>query len=293
MTDHVRRKTVRTASGQRPFQSQGTLFSPDASGSVGRRASLRYFKRQCRRTRLLTRENLSAKLRSHYAKKTPFDERLTRMREQNRILQTNRNRLVEISSHLAEVHGINDQSKHWALLVNLCALPVSNPSHPLFEPDAWKISRDLTAWKKGHQKLRAFSTTLAAATESLDEIAHDPVLLAAIQHVDVFKQLPQLVGPLFALADIALMASQIEGKSGNRPHPTWALIATDACRAFWREQMGKEPKRLFNTAEKSRNGGGKNKTTEPANPFSCWFCDVMRTVAGYSPAQCDTLLRLK
>jgi hypothetical protein len=103
--------------------------------------------------------------------------------------------------------------------------------------------------------------------------------------------IPKLVKAFFEFQELVEDAASIEGKRGNRPHPEWMNEATKLCRKFWRKHMRRDAVGYFNAIKKSGRQKSFNRVTEPANPFSRWFCDVMKVGGGLTPSQCDTLLR--
>jgi hypothetical protein len=203
--------------------------------------------------------------------------------------------LNETAHGLAIKHKISDTGAQRKLLAALKSTKDFMVSVATLEPDRWKIPRDLTSWEGARAKLTHFARDLMSLTRALDEILEDDVMFTALNRAAnnlPFQELPQLVGAITQFSQVAVEAAATEGKRGNRPHPPWKLEATKLCREFWLKNMNEQPKRYFNAAKKpSRGERGANRTTEPANAFSRWFCDVMREVDGLAPGECDTLLR--
>jgi hypothetical protein len=194
-----------------------------------------------------------------------------------------RNMISEAGQHLAVKHGVGNVPAHERLMNELANTRWTVRSLPIFERGAWEIPSDLTPWKKTRPKLRVLASRLRSIAKALHEIADDPLLFAAIRHVDDREQFPDVVPGLFNLANLVQAAAEIEGHKGNRPYPRWTIQATKQCKEFWRNEMHQEPKAFFK----------ENHTTEPANPFSSWFCDVMDKVAEFTTTECQTMLRRK
>jgi hypothetical protein len=193
--------------------------------------------------------------------------------------------LPETSKRIADDSGIKDIRSHYMLVRELSLMRDRVRSGRAFKPGskAWALPRKVTTWKTGRPKLLSFANKLWSLEGPLREIARDQVLLGAIQHIDHGGRFPKLVGALVALAELAQAAAEIKGKKGNRAHPDWTIEATKMCRSFWRGQMHKEPKPYFK----------QDPTTEPANDFSRWFCQVMSVVAGLTDSGCKTILNRK
>ena len=201
-------------------------------------------------------------------------------------------KLAGTAVRIASAHGIKNVPAHQTLLRELFILPIVIRSGASLEPGAWSIPRDLTEWKKVRPKLETLSKRLTSISDSLDDLIDDPVAMAALSRFDHMQRLPDLVEAVCALSEIAWSASKIAGRKGNRPIPPWTSKAAGLCQEFWREHKFDEPKPYFNlVAKPKKNERVTNSTTEPANAFSRWFCAVMRAVAGFTPSQCDTILR--
>jgi hypothetical protein len=212
----------------------------------------------------------------------------------SRRLQQREVWLNETSHGLAIKHKISDAGAQRKLLAALKSAKDFTVSAAILEPDGWKIPRDLTSWEDARAKLTAFARDLMSVSRALDEILKDDVMFTALNRAAnslPFQELPQLVRAITQLSQVAVEAAATEGKRGNRPLPAWKLEATNFCREFWLKNMNEQPKRYFNAAKKPSRGERSNRTTEPANAFSRWFCDVMREVDGLTPSECDTLLR--
>ncbi len=216
-----------------------------------------------------------------------FGARARRLRKQRETW------LNEIAERLATKHKISAIDAHRALLSDLLGTRVEILSGTNLDPKDWKVPRDLTPWKDARAQLMYLAKQLGAATEILKR--HDQVVSDALQYAAMnlpHRGLPDLVAAIFEFEQVAVVAASIEGKSGNRPHPPWMRDATELCRQFWRQHMAGEPAGYFNAEKKPKPGQrARNRTTEPANAFSRWFCDVMYDIAGLTPSQCDTLLR--
>src|SRR4051812_14329818 len=201
--------------------------------------------------------------------------------------------LVKTAEKLATAHGIAPLALR-EFLNSLENSKFINPSSPSFEADHWSIASDLMPWKEARGKLVHFAEQADSLIVSLGDIIEEPVLLSAITHADTDGRLGELIPAIYGLQEIASKAAAIEGKSGHRPHPSWTIDATNLCREFWRKHKNEVPKRYFNAAKKPTKGERvKNKTTEPANAFSRWFCEVMNAVGKFTPSQCETMLRRK
>jgi hypothetical protein len=201
-------------------------------------------------------------------------------------------RLAEAADQIATTHNIKDVTAQRDLLEELHLQKTFLLSEYEFKPGSWTIPSDLTGWKTAHSKLKSLAKRFEVVAKAVKEVIGDPILYGALRHVDRHDRLSNAIGALFELEQIIRAAAAIEGERGRRPNPQWAIQSASTCRIFWREQMHEEPKRYFSTSKESKKGRqDKNKTTEPANAFSRWYCEVMQEVAGFLPSQCDTLLR--
>lgn len=198
--------------------------------------------------------------------------------------------LTEASKRLAVAHKV-DVAGQRTLLEALLGTRLDVLSSASLDPDNWHIPRDLTPWKEARRRLITLANNLGSATEILK--VQDQVVVEGLLHAssNLGQQYPDLVRAIFAFEEVAREAASIEGKSGNRPHPPWKFEAVKLCRDFWQEQMNEEPRRYFSAAKKPVRGQKVQNTTQPANAFSRWFCNVMYDVAKLPPYECDTLLR--
>jgi hypothetical protein len=153
-----------------------------------------------------------------------------------------RNMLSKAGERLAVKHGIANIAAHKELMIDLATTRWTVRSRPVFEPGTWTIPNDLKPWKEARLKLRVLAGRLRSIAMAVHEAADDPLLFAAIRHIDAGKKFSGLVPGLFNLAEMVQAAAEIEGKKGNRPHPPWTIEAAKLCKSFWREQTHKDAK---------------------------------------------------
>jgi len=199
--------------------------------------------------------------------------------------------LSEVCQRISKEHRISNGRALRDLLAALYSLPLDKSSSPDF--DNWSIPKGLPAWKDVKSKLVEFTNHLRSARAVLSPILDDPVLRAALMQSDEDRQLPGLIVALHEFTELDVSAASISGKQGNRPHPDWQIEATDLCRQFWRKHKTEKPTSYFNRTTKPKAGEKAQNTTQPGNPFSKWFCDVMAQLFRMTPSQCQTLLRQK
>jgi hypothetical protein len=200
------------------------------------------------------------------------------------------------AAELVSAHQISDVPRHRELLVALLGAKGTHPSGTSLDPDNWQIPRDLSSWKGVREKLAKLSKHLDDARAILYEILKDEVGIDALGHAAAMKRpapnIPDTLNAFYEFQEIARDAAEIEGKSGNRPHPPWLHEATKYCQDFWRSHKNEEPAGYFNPEARPKKGERDTSgVTKPANAFSHWYCDVMKAVAKLTPSQCETLLR--
>jgi len=202
--------------------------------------------------------------------------------------------LTETAKRISTKHKVANSKAVRRLLISL-TIARASVSGLSFDHDSWYIPRDLTPWKDARAQLVALATNIQSARIDLDRVLSDRVMLGALQHSALRTtpkpDIPSLVKAFFEIQELVEDAASIEGKRGNRPHPEWMNEATKLCRKFWRQHTRQDAVGYFHAIKKSGRQEAFNSGTEPANPFSRWFCDVMNVVGGLTPSQCDTLLR--
>ena len=193
--------------------------------------------------------------------------------------------LPDEAAEIAKVHDIASPDAQTKLLKDIIRIRIDFLTAPKHQSETrrWTVPRGRGSWKRARRRLRALAKKLTLLESPLREMADDPVMLGATAFVDPQSRLPQLVGALLSLTRIVQAAAELEGTRGNKHIEPWKNEATAACQQFWREHMHHEP----------RAGFTDHDTTEPANKFSRWFCNVMDVVAKVPVSECRTLLRHK
>jgi hypothetical protein len=205
------------------------------------------------------------------------DTRRLEQRTSSRQLQGEQTKAA--AAEMAVKYNIRSVDAHEHLFTKLQTMRDSFLARRIYTPST--IPRLSTGWKAKRHNLQAVATKLWSLEEPLREIARDQVLLGAVEHVDNWGHFSGLVAALFALAKIFQTAAEIEGKTGNRPHPPWTIKAANLCKTFWRKQMQKEPTPHFT----------EHTITQPNNEFSRWFCELMDLVAELTASECSTILK--
>lgn len=196
-----------------------------------------------------------------------------------------------LNADLVKKHDIAHPEKHRDLFDKLIELKSYRPQVSLQDND-WHIPKDAPDWSVTRKDITALAVKSDQIARALFDLLDNPTFIAAIQRVDLDEKYANAYSGLSELTELLAMMASIEGKQGNRPRKDWTRRAAALCRAFWREHKGEEGKRYFNPEKKPKKGkNGDTTTTEPANAFSRWFCDLMKKVANLTSSQCDTALR--
>lgn len=156
------------------------------------------------------------------------------------------------------------------------------------------VERDQLPWSEARPHLQQLARLIGKVQTVLDErTTRDALLLHGMAAVDesvVARAvlLGRWAGGLEQLAGAAVRALE-EGDRRNRRsrrrRPAWHREAAKLARAFWVEQKGKKGEK----ATCDFDGRG----IEPRNPFSCFFCDLMRDVADVEPNECARALNFR
>ena len=214
----------------------------------------------------------------------------------------------EKTEGIGSKYNIESRDELGVLLRQLAVL-VSYPSNITVKPGKVTVPRDFETWKEAKAKLKRLGKALADVCDGLpaaleDHVqsavllnAVDPIEMVDLVDMDHLMETGRIddvivdVDYLRQLRELVDRAAAVNSSAGNRPNPDWHTIAADLCREFWVKIKGEQPNSYFNELTKPRQGESvENKTTEPANEFSRWFCDMMHAVADLTVTECKTAL---